>query len=137
MSVLKDPDVKKIKIAGIIAGIIFLLACANFVAGALLFALHKEDPTKAQFTTIEQAYFQQAEEENPNPKTLQKIKVSIFISLLLCIGGPVALLTMSNKVQGSDMFGSTRFANKEDIQKEKLDTDRGVVIGKFQKNYSG
>ena len=39
MSALKNPNVKKkLKIAGIIAGIIFLLACANFVAGALLFA---------------------------------------------------------------------------------------------------
>jgi type IV secretion system protein VirD4 len=109
-----------------VAAVVVLLACANYLAGALLFLSFGENPGKAQFTTIEQAY-----SANPDARTMKKIKGSSMIAFLLCIGGPIALGLMLHRKK-SDLFGNARFASKDDIKEEKLDAHKGVVIGKFK-----
>jgi type IV secretion system protein VirD4 len=109
-----------------VAAVVVLLACANYLAGALLFISFGENPGKAQFTTIEQAY-----SANPDARTMKKIKGSSMIAFLLCIGGPIALGLMLHRKK-SDLFGNARFASKDDIKEEKLDAHKGVVIGKFK-----
>lgn len=117
---------QKAKLAGIVVLVLVLLAAANYLAGAMLFAFFHENPTKAEFLTIEHAYF-----ATSDPNVLEKIKVSAFISLLICGVAPVALF-MRVRPKGSDLYGQARFADKKDIQKEKLDAEKGVVLGKYK-----
>ena len=106
-----------------------LLAGANFMAGALLFLFYKEDPSKAEFLTIERAYLSQ-----PDAAAMKKIKLASAISLLLCLGGPLVLVFMGKRRgnKGEELYGKARFANRKDIEQEKLDGSKGVVIGKFE-----
>jgi type IV secretion system protein VirD4 len=123
----KRKPIKTALLAGAaVAAVVVLLACANYLAGALLFLSFGEHPGKAQFTSIEQAY-----SASPDARTMKKIRGSSIIALLLCIGGPVGLGLMLHKKK-SDLFGNARFASKDDIKEEKLDASKGVVIGKFK-----
>lgn len=109
--------------------LIILLAAANYLAGAILFMTFFESPGKADFFTIEQAIAAQ-----PNAQTMKKIKFSGGLALLLCLGAPLALV-LTTRRKKPDLFGNARFANLKDIQQEKLDANKGVVIGKFKDQF--
>jgi type IV secretion system protein VirD4 len=126
MSKKKKPFQVALLSSGGVIAFLAMLACANLLAGALLFLSFGEHPGKAQFTTIEQAY-----SANPDARTMKKIRGSALIALLLCVAGPIALGLMLRRKK-SDLFGNARFASKDDIKEEKLDARKGVVIGKFK-----
>ena len=112
------------------AVLVVLMAGANYLSGALLFLVHGENPTKAEFLTIERAYM-----SGPDKKTMIKIKGSIFAASLICFGVPLALVVVFGRRRKSDLFGKARFAGSEDIEKEKLNTPKGLVLGKFEKEF--
>lgn len=109
--------------------LIILLAAANYLAGAILFMTFFDSPGKADFFTIEHAIAAQ-----PNAQTMKKIKFSGGLALLLCLGVPLALV-LTTRRKKPDLFGNARFANLKDIQQEKLDANKGVVIGKFKDSF--
>ncbi|KAB8059162.1 type IV secretory system conjugative DNA transfer family protein [Janthinobacterium violaceinigrum] len=111
--------------AGVL-GVLLLLALANYLAGAILFLSFGENPARAHFFTIEQAY--QAADD---ARTLRKVKGSIVIAFLLSLVAPAGVAMLLRR-ENSDLFGKARFANRDDIRQEKLDGPKGVVIGKFQ-----
>jgi type IV secretion system protein VirD4 len=105
-----------------------LLACANFLAGAILFLSFGEHPAHAQFFTIERAYDAAAD-----ARGMAKVRGSAALALLACFGLPAALaLSLRRRRSDSNLFGTARFANRADIAREKLDQPRGVVLGKFR-----
>jgi type IV secretion system protein VirD4 len=112
--------------AGILA-VLLLLALANYLAGAILFLSFGENPARAHFFTIEQAY--QAADD---ARTLRKVKGSAAIAFFLSLVIPAGLAMMLKRGNDSDLFGKARFADRDDIRQEKLDGPKGVVIGKFQ-----
>ena len=109
--------------------LLLLLAAANYLAGAILFMTYFDSPGKADFLTIEHAISSQ-----PNPQTMKKIKFSGGLALLLCLGVPLALV-LTTRRKAPDLFGKARFANLKDIQQEKLDAPKGVVIGKYKDQF--
>ena len=106
-----------------------LLACANYLAGAILFLSYGENPAQAQFLTIERAY-----QTAPNARALAKVRGSAALSLVLCLALPfgLAMLLRRKKNEDSELFGTARFANAADIAGEKLDAPKGLVLGKFK-----
>lgn len=112
-------------IGGVLAALA-LLALANYLAGAILFLSFGENPARAEFFTIEQAY--QAAQD---ARTLRKVKASAATAFLLVLIAPAGLAVLLRK-DDSDLFGKARFADRDDIRQEKLDAPKGVVIGKFE-----
>lgn len=64
-----------------------LLACANYLAGAILFLSLGEHPAGASFTTIERAW-QAASDES----SIERIRGSIAFALIVCIWLPLGLV---------------------------------------------
>ncbi|UTY59665.1 GNAT family N-acetyltransferase [Massilia sp. erpn] len=117
---------RKLMIVGGILAALALLALANYLAGAILFLSFGENPVRAEFFSIEQAYW--AAED---ARALRKVKGSATIAFLLVLIVPASLAMLLRK-EDSDLFGKARFANRDDIRQEKLDAPKGVVIGKFE-----
>ena len=121
---LKSPA----KVAGLAFGALLLLAIANYLAGVLLFLSFKQSPGSAGLFTIQQAYFSYTD-----PAVLLRVKTIFFVSMLLCFGGTfAAYMSARARVTNKTLFGKARFANLQDIRKEKLDGDKGVVLGRFK-----
>ena len=121
---LKHP----LKIAAVVCGALVLFAIANYLAGVMLFVSFKQSPLKAGLFTIEQAYFSYTE-----PAILLRVKTLFFMSLLLCFGGTfAAYMSARDRITNKTLFGKARFATLKDIQNEKLDGEKGVVIGRFK-----
>lgn len=119
---------RPLKVAGIVCGVIVLFAIANYLAGVMLFVSYKQSPLKAGLFTIEQAYFSYTD-----PAVLLRVKTLFFMSLLLCFGGTfAAYMSVRDRITNKTLFGKARFATQKDIQKEKLDGEKGVVLGKFK-----
>ncbi len=112
---------------GGVVGALLLLGIANYLAGVLLFLSYKQSPAQAGLFTIQRAYFSYTD-----PAVLQRVKTLFFMSVLTCFGGAFAAF-MSARARTADktLFGKARFATRQDIKKEKLDGDKGVVLGKF------
>lgn len=121
---LKSP----VKVAGIVLGAVVLLAIANYLAGVLLFISYRQSPSGAGLFTIQQVYFSYTD-----PAVLLRVKTMFFVSMLLCFGGTfAAYMSGRERVVNETLFGKARFANQKDIEKEKLDGEKGVVLGKFK-----
>jgi len=113
---------------GGMVGALLLLGIANYLAGVLLFLSYKQSPAEAGLFTIQRAYFSYTD-----PGALQRVKTLFFMSVVMCFGGTFAAF-MSARARTVDktLFGKARFATQQDIKKEKLDGDKGVVLGKFK-----
>jgi len=121
---LKSP----MKIAGIALGVVVLFAIANYLAGVLLFVSFKQSPMKAGLFTIQEAYFSYTD-----AAVLLRVKTLFFMSVLLCFGGTfAAFMSMRERITNKTLFGKAHFANQHDIEKEKLNGGKGVVLGKFK-----
>ena len=121
---LKSP----LKIAGIALGVLALLAIANYLAGVLLFVSYRQSPLNAGLFTIQHAYF-----SFTDPAALLRVKTLFLVSTLLCVGGTFAAwMAARDRVTNKTLFGKAHFATTHDIEKEKLDGDKGVVLGKFK-----
>jgi|GEM_PF-441713 len=119
---------KPVLMAGGAVLLVILLALANYLSGALLFLTFKENPVNAQFLTIEEAYL-----SDPDAETMKKIELCAGASLFACIVLPfAAVMQLRSQPRGKDLYGHSGFADMDDIQQEKLDAPRGVVIGKFK-----
>lgn len=116
------------KAAGIVLGVVVLFAIANYLAGVLLFVSYRQSPSNAGLFTIQQAYFSYTD-----PTVLLRVKTFFFISLLLCFGGTfAAYMSRRDRTVDKTLFGKARFATWKDVSKEKLDVEKGVVLGKFK-----
>ncbi|NRR30386.1 GNAT family N-acetyltransferase [Oxalobacteraceae bacterium] len=120
------PGMKALKVGAYVLATLLLLCAANYLAGVLLFLSFLEHPADAQFLTIEHAYL-----AHPDGATLMRLKVSVVVSLLVCLGLPLAL-RLRFRSKGSDLYGKARFADIDDIEQENLHTSKGLVIGKFE-----
>lgn len=117
-----------LKIAGIVLGAVVLFAIANYLAGVMLFVSYKQSPLKAGLFTIEQAYFSYTD-----TAVLLRVKTLFFMSMLMCFGGTfAAYMAVRDRITNKTLFGKAHFATKKDIEKEKLDGGKGVVLGKFK-----
>ena len=115
---------KKIVLAICIA---FLMLCANYAAGVLLFLSYKQSIGSASLFTIEKAYFAYTDEA-----VRSKILGLLAISVLIFVAVPIGIyFSIKSKTGKKDLFGKARFANKKDLQQEKLDAPKGIVLGKF------
>jgi type IV secretion system protein VirD4 len=112
--------------AGIAAGVLAAAIAANFVAGALLFLLHRQDPSGATHATMLQAI--QSYEDRA---TRQKIVLSALGGLALCFGAPVFVIVMAMRQPDNGLYGRARFANRKDIKAEGLDAPRGILLGRL------
>ncbi|WP_136417583.1 GNAT family N-acetyltransferase [Herbaspirillum sp. ST 5-3] len=117
---------KRVLIAGGVLLFIMLLALANYLSGVIFFITFFENPSKAGFLTIERAYM-----ASPDARTMTRIQASAMIAFLLCVCAPIGLAIAWRK-KSSDLFGKARFADMDDIQQEKLDAKKGLVLGKFK-----
>jgi type IV secretion system protein VirD4 len=117
---------KRLKIGGCAILFVVLMCVANYLAGALLFLSFKEDPTKADFLTIEHAYLAE-----PSPKMMKRIKICALLSIFVSVLGPFGLM-MRIRPKGSNLYGKSGFANMDEIRQEKLDAKKGLVLGKFK-----
>jgi type IV secretory pathway TraG/TraD family ATPase VirD4/RimJ/RimL family protein N-acetyltransferase len=123
-TVLRSP----LKLAGIVLGVLSLLAIANYLAGVLLFVSYRQSPLNAGLFTIQHAYFSYTD-----AAALLRVKTLFLISTLLCLGGTFAAwMSARDRITNKTLFGKARFATLHDIQKEKLDGEKGVVLGKFK-----
>lgn len=101
------------------------LAAANYVAGVVLFLLHRQDPSGATASTMMQAI-----ESYEDRETRQKIALSALAGLALCLGGPIFLVVAAFRQPDRGLFGRARFANKADIKAEGLDKPKGILLGR-------
>jgi len=125
---LKPEQKSHLKIAGIVLGVVVLFAIANYLAGVMLFVSYKQSPLKAGLFTIEQAYFSYTD-----TAVLLRVKTLFFMALLMCFGGTfAAYMAMRDRITNKTLFGKAHFATTKDIEKEKLDGEKGVVLGKFK-----
>lgn len=106
-------------------GILACLAAANYVAGFLLFLSYKENPLRADFSTLQHAWSTASSQYAST-----KVKSSAAVALLICFGVPVFLLQDILRGKASTLHGKARFANAKDIAKEKLDSPSGIILGK-------
>jgi type IV secretory pathway TraG/TraD family ATPase VirD4/RimJ/RimL family protein N-acetyltransferase len=121
---LKSP----LKLAGIVLGVVLLFTIANYLAGVLLFVSYKQSPMSARLFSIQQAYFSYTD-----PAALLRVKTLFFMSVLMCFGGSfAAFMSMRERITNKTLFGKAHFATKHDIEKEKLNGGKGVVLGKFK-----
>jgi len=102
-----------------------LVAGTNFVAGAIVFGLHKQSPLNTEFTSIQQAW---AEADTPEDK--KKVKIASLLAALLCFGLPGALVFIALSGKKQSLHGDARFANDKDIAKEGLHSPQGILLGK-------
>lgn len=118
------PPWKKV-VAGLVltVGACVLLAAANLVAGFALFASYREDPGKARFWTIEQAWTHAAD-----ARTRQRVLGCAAFAALLVLGAPFALL-MATRRKSPNLHGAARFADAKDLQQEDLYAAQGIVLG--------
>ncbi|KQV78242.1 hypothetical protein ASC87_11610 [Rhizobacter sp. Root1221] len=113
---------------GGVVGALLLFGIANYMAGVLLYLSYKQSPGQAGLFTIQQAYFSYTD-----PAVLLRVKTLFFMSFLMCFGGTfAAFMAARARVTNETLFGKARFATAQDIRKEKLDGDNGVVLGKFK-----
>lgn len=121
---------KKNKILAAIFGgafvLVGLLALTNYVAGVILFISYKQSPEAADFWTMLNAY-----EAAETPQAMKKIKASAGVALLVCFGAPGFLLQLLLKGKPLALHGEARFANRKEIEKEGLLSNRGVLLGKL------
>jgi type IV secretion system protein VirD4 len=128
---MTSPVVKNgLKAAFAGTALLLLLAAANYLAGVILFMTFLQNPSHANFMTIEHAF--SAAERGNDVRAMKKVKLSGFVALLLCLGGPLGLVLMGRKQKEKNLFGEARFADQNDIRQEKLDSPKGLVIGKFK-----
>lgn len=107
------------------AGMTACLAAANQLAGMLLFLLHRQNPKGASWQTMLQAW-----QLAPDDFTRKKIVLCAVFGALVGFGGPIALVVAALRGPDRGLFGRARFANRADIRKEKLDAERGILLGK-------
>ncbi len=113
---------------GLAVSIALLLLCANYVAGVVLFLWYGQEISNASLFTIQKAYL--AYTDGAVRATIVKILASV---LLVFAGIPVAIyLSFKFKSDKKELFGKARFANRKDLQREKLDAPKGIVLGKFK-----
>ncbi|MBW8832087.1 MAG: GNAT family N-acetyltransferase [Burkholderiales bacterium] len=125
---MKNAFKSPMKTAGILLSVVVLLAIANYLAGVLLFVSYRQSPLNAGLFTIQQAYFSYTD-----PTVLLRVKTFFLMSLLLCFGGTfAAFMSRRDRTVDKTLFGKARFATLKDISKEKLDGEKGVVLGKFK-----
>lgn len=111
-----------------LAGVLALAGClafGNYLAGVILFLSYKENPERAEFTTIQQAWY-----TAETPYAEKKVKASAAIALLIALGVPAFLLQGFLRGNSLSLHGNARFANRKDIEKEGLDSPSGVILGK-------
>lgn len=116
---------KKIVIAVCIG---LLMLCANYVAGVLLFLIYGQDISNASLFTIQKAYFTYTDE------AVRSKILYLFATVLLVFAAVPVVIYFSIKLKADkkDLFGKARFANKKDLQQEKLNVPKGIVLGKFK-----
>lgn len=125
----KKPIDKRLLCGGGALLFVILAACANYMAGVVFFLSYKENPAKAEFSTIQAAYA-----SAPDAATMKKIRLSVGTSMLVCFLLPFAIVMhLRSRPRGHDLYGTSSFADRKDIQREKLDAEVGVVLGKFKK----
>lgn len=116
------------KIVLIIGGLALLILSANYMAGVMLFLSYKQDIGSASLFTIQHAYF-----EYTDHAVRTKIISLFVVSCLIFVGPPLAIfLMLKYKKNEKALFGKARFADAKDLQKEKLDGSKGIVLGKFK-----
>jgi type IV secretory pathway TraG/TraD family ATPase VirD4 len=116
---------KKVVLA---VGAVLLMLCANYVAGVVLFLSYGQDIGNAALFTIQKAYFAYTDEA-------VRLKILyIFATVFLVFAAVPVVIYFLIKFQADkkELFGKARFANKKDLQQEKLDAPKGIVLGKFK-----
>ena len=117
-------NIKKISVVAVLllGGIVLLLA-ANWLAGVLLFLAYRQDPSAAGLWTIQSAWISASD-----TKTMQKVTGASVIAFLVVLGAPFSLLMATRKKQ-VNLHGEARFANTQDLEKEKLHAPKGIIAG--------
>lgn len=122
---MKPETLKKTAaIVALLMGSCVLLAAANMLAGFVLFASYRQDPTRATFWTIQKAWMQA-----PDEKTKKRVFGSAAFAAFLILGAPFAL-AMAHRKRSNDLHGKARLANARDIKKENLYAPSGIILGK-------
>ncbi|WP_082848058.1 type IV secretory system conjugative DNA transfer family protein [Delftia sp. GW456-R20] len=103
-----------------------LLAAANMLAGYILFASYRQNPSQARFLSIEHAWIQAADKE-----TKRKVAACAGFAVFLVFGVPFSLL-MTRRKRPKDLHGKARLADSKDIQKESLYSPKGILLGKHE-----
>lgn len=117
-----------IKVAAGIAGVVAVLAVANYLAGVLLFLSYRQSPGHVGLFTILQAYL-----SVEDPAMHRRVTSLFLMSLLLCFAGAFGLwMTLRSGNSSKTLYGNARFATLKDIRNEKLDSPQGVVLGRFK-----
>ena len=115
---------KKVAIGfGGLAALGILAFAALWLAGAILFASYKQNPSGAGVLTIHRAWIQA-----PDAPTQRRVAGASLLAALLVLGTPFAM-AMAFRRKGSDLHGSARFATVADVTKEGLHAPRGVMLG--------
>lgn len=119
-----------------IATAIFCLVCAvafiflaNYLAGVVLFLSYKQNPSGATFDTLRLAW-----EAASTDYAVKKVKASAGLALIVC--GIAFAILMQMFFSGSrkqHIHGNARFANHKDIASEKLDSPKGIILGRLGK----
>lgn len=126
---MKIEPSRPMKIAVGAVGVLMLLAIANYLAGVMLFLSYRQPPGNADLFTVQRAYL-----SYEDPAARRRVRNVFGLSLLLCAGGAFAAwMSTRSRDSTKTLFGKARFANAADIRKEKLDGDKGIVLGRFKK----
>lgn len=113
----------------VVACLVGFMALANYLAGVILFLSYKQNPSGATFDTIRMAW-----EAADNEIAVKKVKASAGVGLLIGMMGFAFLMQLLFASSGKQfLHGNARFANRKDIAKEKLDSLKGIVLGKLGK----
>ena len=104
-----------------------LLICAYYLAGMILFVSYHENPLKADWYTVFDAWNSAA----PGTTASSKLRGSMIISAILVLGVPFGVF-MSTRKANIDLYGKARFANMDDIESQNFTAPKGILIGKYK-----
>jgi len=119
----------KKSIYALLAIVVFalLLTGAYFLAGMILFLSFHENPLRADWYTIFDAW----NTLTPGTVAATKLRGSIIIASILVLGVPLGLF-LSMRKKNIDLHGKARFANDKDIESQGFTKPIGVLIGKLK-----
>ncbi len=121
-------NTKKVAI-GLAVVVLFtlLMIAAYYLAGMVLFVSYHENPLKADWYTVFDAWNNAA----PGSTASSKLRGSMIIAAILVLGVPFGVF-MSTRKANIDLYGKARFANMEDIESQNFTAPKGILIGKYK-----
>lgn len=110
-----------------IVSLVIYILIASFIAGFVLFIAFKQIPGSISFFTIYDA-FQTFQEPH-----IKKVYIALAVGYIAPVAAIVAMILTGKK--GPELYGKTRFANRADLNKEKLLSPQGIILGRQKKDF--